>query len=46
MKFAHYYCLKAPLMLVAYLFGTHDPAFLIVAALSALAAPLFFYVER
>lgn len=46
MKFAHYYCLKAPLMLVAYLFGTQDPAFLIVAGLSALAAPLFFYVEQ
>jgi len=46
MKFAHFYCIKAPLMLVAYLFGTHDQAFLIVAGLSALAAPLFFYVEQ
>ena len=45
MKFAYFYCLKAPLMLVAYLFGNQDPAFLIVAVLSALAAPLFFYVE-
>jgi hypothetical protein len=32
-------------MLVAYLFGTHDPAFLIVAGLSALAIPIFFYLE-
>ena len=45
MKFAHFYCIKAPLMLVAYLFGTHDPAFLIVAGLSALAIPIFFYLE-
>ena len=45
MKFAHYYCLKSPLMLVAYIWGTQDPAFLIAAGLSALAAPLFFYVE-
>lgn len=45
MKLAYFYCIKSPLMLVAYLFGTHDPAFLIVAGLSALAAPLFFYVE-
>jgi hypothetical protein len=45
MKFAHYYCLKSPLMLVAYLFGTQDPAFLIVAVLSALAIPIFFYLE-
>jgi len=44
MKFAYFYCIKAPLMLIAYLFGTHDQAFLIVAGLSALAAPLFFYL--
>jgi hypothetical protein len=46
MKFAHYYCLKAPLMLVAYIWGNQDPAFLIVAVLSALAIPLFFYLEE
>jgi hypothetical protein len=43
MKIWHFYCIKSPLLLVGYLFGTQDPAFLIVALLSALAIPLFAY---
>ena len=46
MKIWHFYCIKSPLLLIAYLFGTQDPAFLIVALLSALAIPLFAYYNE
>jgi len=46
MKFWHYYCIKSPLLLVGYLFGTQDPAFLFAAVLSALAIPLFAYCNE
>jgi hypothetical protein len=46
MKFWHYYCLKTPLLLIGYVFGTHDMAFLYAATLSALAIPLFAYLEN
>jgi len=46
MKFWHYYCIKSPLCLIGYLFGTQDPAFLWVAVLSALCIPLFAYLEN
>jgi hypothetical protein len=46
MKFWHYYCLKSPLCLIGYVFGTQDMAFLWVAVLSALCIPLFAYLEE
>ena len=46
MKFWHYYCLKSPLCLIGYVFGTQDMAFLWVAVLSAFCIPLFAYLEE
>jgi hypothetical protein len=43
MKIWHFYCIKSPLLLIAYLFGTLDINFLIVAGLSAIAAAIFAY---
>lgn len=46
MKFWHYYIAKAPLLLIGYIFGTHDVAFLYAAIGSLAAIPLFAYLEQ
>ena len=46
MKFWHFYTIKTPLLLIGYVLGTHDVAFLYAAIGSLVALPLFAYLEQ
>ena len=46
MKFWHFYIIKSPLLLIGYVLGTHDVAFLYAAIGSLAAIPLFAYLEQ
>ena len=46
MKIWHFYLIKSPLCFIAYIYGTQDSAFLYVAMLSLIAAPVFAYFNE
>jgi hypothetical protein len=43
MKIWHFYLIKSPLLLIAYVYGTQDVAFLYAALLSFTIMPVFAY---
>jgi hypothetical protein len=46
MKIYHFYCLKAPLLFVGYVFGTQDPTFLYAGMLSLIVIPFFAWADQ